>query len=107
MDSVNDYSETLTVCTPIADHRENFFGSHARENLHMLLMVDDLVFVEHQISSLGKKGVKMVTLPTIYDAKNILPFLLINDHSILVVKNPKKDIIPLLKSIILTGQYQK
>jgi hypothetical protein len=29
--------------------------------------------------------------------------LLLNDHSILLVKNPKKDIMPLLKSIIKYG----
>ena len=54
---------------------------------------------------MSTKGVKIVTLPTIYSAADLVPFLLINDHSILVIKNPKKDVIPLLKSIIRSGQY--
>ena len=36
-----------------------------------------------------------------------MPFLLINDHSILIIRNPKKDLLPMLKAIIRTGTFSK
>ena len=42
-----------------------------------------------------------------YDISILMPFLLINDHSILIVKNPRKDILGILKQIIRSGQYNK
>lgn len=53
--------------------------------------------------SLKNKGIKIVNFPTTYDLQSIVPFLLLNDHSILLVRNPKKDVLPLLKSIIKYG----
>lgn len=49
------------------------------------------------------KDVKIVNFPTQYDASSIIPFLLVNDHSIIVVRNPKKDVLPLLKLIMRKG----
>jgi hypothetical protein len=49
------------------------------------------------------KGVKIIDFPSNYDLKSIIPFILLNDHSILLVKNPNKDVIPLFKSIVKTG----
>ena len=46
-------------------------------------------------------------MPSIYDLQNILPFLLINDHSILIIKHPRKDVLGMLKQIIRTGQFNK
>ena len=55
------------------------------------------------VSTLRRKGVKIVDFPTIYDAQSIIPFLLVNDHSILIVRNPKPDILPMLKLIMRKG----
>jgi hypothetical protein len=55
------------------------------------------------LKSLANKGVKIVEFPGFYDLQSIIPFLLINDHSILVVKNPRKDVLPILKDIIRNG----
>lgn len=52
---------------------------------------------------LARKGVKIVTMPTIFDINSVIAFLLINDHSIIVVKNPKKEIFSMLKLIIKKG----
>ena len=56
---------------------------------------------------LQERGVSIVELPTIYDEKHLLPFLLINDHSILLVRNPKKDLLNMLKQVVRTGSYMK
>ena len=48
-----------------------------------------------------------MNLPSMNDQANLKPFLLVNDHSILVIKNPKKDLLPMLKSIIRTGSFMK
>ena len=111
-------SELLSVCTPVsaAEHQYNSgnpnaysTGSdcNARENLHILAVVDDMSYVDNQINVLKSRGVKTVTLPALCDQTNILPFLLINDHSILVIKNPKKELLPMLKAIIRTGTFHK
>jgi hypothetical protein len=44
-------------------------------------------------------------MPSTYDSSNLLPFLLINDHSILVIRHPRKDVAQLVKSLIGTGKY--
>ena len=80
---------------------------NSRQNLHLLAIVDDFSYVDHQVNVLKSRGVKTVNLPSMSDLTNLLPFLLINDHSIVIVKNPKKDLLPVLKSIIRTGSFQK
>ena len=64
-------------------------------------------FIDCQIQLLRKRGIKAVHMPSFYDMQNILPFLLINDHSILIIKNPRKDVLGMLKQIIRTGQFNK
>lgn len=107
-------SELLSVCTPVtgADYFKNNAASsgsegNSRENLHLLAIVDDMSYIDHQINVLKSRGVKTVTLPALCDQTNLLPFLLINDHSILLIKNPKKDLLPMLKAIIRTGMFHK
>jgi hypothetical protein len=45
-------------------------------------------------------------LPATYDATNLLPFLLINDHSILVIRHPRKDVASIVKQLIGSGKFQ-
>ncbi len=52
------------------------------------------------------KGVKIVNFPTIYDHASIIPFLLSNDHSIIVFRNPKKELLPMLRMIIRRGSIK-
>ena len=75
----------------------------ARENVNLMLLFDDSTYLEFLISTLRSKGVRLVDFPTIFDMHSILPFLLVNDHSILIVRNPKREILPLLKMIIRKG----
>ena len=64
-------------------------------------------YVDNQINILKSRGIRTVNLPAMCDQANLLPFILINDHSILIIKNPKKDLLPMLKQIIRTGTFQK
>ena len=75
----------------------------ARENINLMYLYDDSAYLDFLIQTLKCKGVRIVEFPTIYDASSIVPFLLINDHSIIVVRNPKKDILPLIKLIMRKG----
>ena len=75
----------------------------SKENLNIFVFHDDSSFINFTVGTLRKKGVKIVDLPRYYDLQSLIPFLLLNDHSILLVTNPKKDVLPLLKSIIRTG----
>jgi hypothetical protein len=65
---------------------------NARQNMHMLIVTDDMGIVDHSIQTLKSRGVRIVQLPSAYDMANLLPFLLINDHSILVIRHPHKDV---------------
>lgn len=102
--------ENFTVFTPI-DIRQEDDGtlpssggkSVNRENINLLIMYDDAVYVDYLIQTLKSKEVRIVDFPTQYDATSVIPFLLVNDHSIVVVRNPKKDILPLLKLIMRRG----
>jgi hypothetical protein len=55
------------------------------------------------MKTLKSKGVKIVDFPVIHDPSTVIPFLLVNDHSIVVVRNPRKDVLPLLKLIMRKG----
>ena len=66
-------------------------------------MYDDAVYVDFLIQSMRAKGVRIVNFPTISDHTSIIPFLLSNDHSIVVLRNPKKELLPMLKMIIRRG----
>ena len=74
-----------------------------KDYMNILIFHDDSSFMNFTEQSLKKKGIKIVSFPTTYDLQSIVPFLLLNDHSILLVRNPKKDVLPLLKSIIRYG----
>lgn len=75
----------------------------ARENLNLLILYDDSEYMNFMMKTLRSKGVRIVDFPSVYEASTIIPFLLINDHSIIVMRNPKKDILNLLKLIIRKG----
>ncbi len=97
----------LTVYTP-QDFQEDNVSSvlntnQSRDNLNVLLMYDDAVYVDFLIQSMKAKGVRIVNFPTISDHASIIPFLLSNDHSIVVFRNPKRELLPLLKMIIRRG----
>lgn len=101
--------ENFTVYTPdaIPQHGDPALGSAApsqqRENINLLLMFDDAVYIDFLMATLKSKEVRIVEFPREYDASSIIPFLLVNDHSIVVVRNPKKDVLPLLKLIMRKG----
>jgi len=78
-------------------------ASVSRENVNLLYLYDDSVYLDFLMRTLKGKGVKIVDFPALYDLATVVPFLLVNDHSILVVRNPKKDILPLLKQIMRRG----
>ena len=69
----------------------------------MMLVYDDATYLDFLIKTLKGKGVRIVDFPTIYDHSSVIPFLLVNDYSIIVIRNPKKDILPLLKLIMRQG----
>ena len=69
----------------------------------MLFLYDDSTYIDFLVSTLKSKSVRIVDFPTLYDHASIIPFLLVNDHSILLIRNPKKDILPLLKLIMRKG----
>lgn len=71
--------------------------------MNLLLLYDDAEFMKFTIDTLRSKGVKIVDFPSLYEASSIVPFLLVNDHSIIVMKNPKKDVMNLLKLIVRKG----
>lgn len=75
----------------------------SRENINLLLMYDDAVYLDFLIQTLRNKSVRIVEFPSMYDHTSIVPFLLVNDHSIIVIRNPKKDILPLIKMIMRKG----
>ena len=98
----------LSVCTPLTEQPAgSAFSCNSRENLHLLMITDDMSFINAQINILKQRGVKIANFPSMYDISILMPFLLINDHSILIVKNPRKDILGILKQIIRSGQYNK
>ena len=78
---------------------ENFL----RENVHLLVVLDDVNYISFLTRILKRKGTKIVEFPSIYEISSIIPFLLINDHSIILLKNPKKDILNILKLVIKKG----
>ena len=98
-DSREDSNFDMSVCTPMTEQQNicSGFDCNSRENLHLLMITDDMSFINAQVNMLNKRGVKIVQLPSMYDIQNIMPFLLINDHSILIIKNPRKDILGMLK----------
>jgi hypothetical protein len=103
-----DFDEDfLTVYTPLDIHDDNSSSltssNQSRENLNVLLMYDDAVYVDFLIQSMRAKGVRIMNFPTISDHPSIIPFLLSNDHSIVVFRNPKKELLPMLKMIIRRG----
>lgn len=71
--------------------------------MNMMVLYDDYTYIEFLVQSLKCKGVRIVDFPTVYDHSSIIPFLLTNDHSIIVIRNPKKDVLPLLKLIMRKG----
>ena len=102
----NNYEDDLTVYTPKDFHNEQSevsFNGVSRENINLLYLFDDEVYLDFLIKTLRGKGVKIVDFPTIHDQATVIPFLLVNDHSIVIVRNPKKDILPLLKMIMRKG----
>jgi hypothetical protein len=75
----------------------------SRENVNVLYLYDDATYLDFLVQTLKGKGVRIVDFPTIHDPSSLVPFLLVNDHSILVVRNPRKDILPTLKLIMRKG----
>ena len=71
--------------------------TNCRQNMHMMVVTDDIGIVDHQIQTLRSRGVRIVQLPATYDTNNLLPFLLINDHSILVIRHPRKNVESIVK----------
>jgi hypothetical protein len=68
-----------------------------------MLLHEDSNYIDFLVKTMRGKGVRLVDFPSVMDHSCIIPFLLINDHSILVVRNPKKDVLPLLKMIMRRG----
>ena len=97
--------EGLSVQTPLSVDQEaqNMTSKAFKDNLHLLCFHDDSSYINFTLTSLKKKGVNLTLFPQNYDLNSIIPFLLLNDHSILVVKNPKADVLPLLKNIMRHG----
>eukprot|EP00347_Sterkiella_histriomuscorum_P018336 403345893 len=103
---VMSHEDLYTVFTPLAheeDSTEILSQSTGRENINLLFVNDDSEHFNSLTSTLKCKGVKVVEFPSTYDAQTTIPFLLMNDHSIIVFKNPKKDILNLLKLIMRKG----
>ena len=96
----------MSVLNPISVGQEINVETqtHEKSNLNLLVIHDDSAFhTKYSLASFGKKGVKIVDMPSMFDAKTVVPFLLLNDHSIVVVRNPSKDILPILMNIMRHG----
>ena len=63
--------------------------------MHLLFVTDEMGIVDHSIQTLKSRGVKIVQLPSA-----------INDHSILVIRHPKKETAQLVKQLVATGKFQ-
>ena len=69
-------------------------------------MTDDTGVINLHISTLRDKGVKIVELPQgLHDNQSLAPFLMLNDHGVLVIRNPKKETVPLITQIIKKGSF--
>ena len=64
--------------------------------MNLLIIHDDIGYLDYLLKIVRKKGVKIVEFPSLYDIESIIPFFIMNDNSIIVFKNPKKDILPIL-----------
>ena len=67
---------------------------------------DDPSYFDLLVKKMRRRGVKITDFPTgqgITDAQTLVPFLLLNDHSILLVRNPKKEVVKILQQIVRTG----
>lgn len=94
----------LIIYTPEdCKEEEPLRASVTRENVNLLYLYDDSVYLDFLMRTLRAKGVKIVDFPALYDLATVVPFLLVNDHSIVVVRNPKKDVLPLLKQVMRRG----
>jgi hypothetical protein len=63
----------LSVCTPIQfEAVEEQRNLNSRENLHLLLISDDLNMLNFQIANLRAKGVNICQLPTAYTVDQLL-----------------------------------
>ena len=64
----NSHTE-LSVCTPLTEQANMNIGfdSNSRENLHLMMITDDMSFINAQINMLKQRGVKIVHLPSLYD----------------------------------------
>ena len=111
-DLEEESTQAMSVLTPISFREQRFCDKPDASNppaafrdcLNLMVFHDDpSFFINYMVQSLCGKGVKIVRLPSMYDAKSIIPFLLLNDHCILLVQNPKKDILSVLKGIIRNG----
>ena len=103
--TTQDYD--LSVLTPetCPDPKQYEATSKAepRNRLHMFVIHDDSAYQDYLLNTIRAKALKIVDLPSLYDSTSLVPFLLLNDHCILRVRNPKKDLLPILKSIIRHG----
>ncbi|CDW78228.1 UNKNOWN [Stylonychia lemnae] len=98
--------EEYSFFTPIEHQEENTENiplAASRENINLLLLTTDSVHIDSLIATMNVKGVKIVEFPNIYEPTSIIPFLLMNDHSIIIFRNPKKDLLNLIKLIIRKG----
>ena len=74
-----------------------------RDNVHLLVIQEDVEYLNLLVRILRRKGTKIVDFPTVYDMTSIIPFLLVNDHSIILIKNPMKEVQSLINLIIRKG----
>ena len=106
-----DYLDKLSVYTPdqflAKEEEEETLDSltrySTRDNLNMLIVNDDTSHFNSLLCTLRMKGVNIAEFPNTYDQATILPFLLKNDHSIVLFRNPKKDLLNLIKLIVRRG----
>ena len=68
------------------------------KGLDLLVAFDDASYVSGLLRQFKDKQVKLVEVPTLYDQEGVHQFLLMNLSSILVIRNPRKDLIQLLFS---------
>jgi len=99
----------LTVFTPVPEYpteediQEACKGS---QNMHLLLISDDPAYLNFTFAGLRAKGTKIVEFPSLYDTATIVPFLLSHDHSIIVVRDPRKDVLGFIKSVSRQGRIK-
>ena len=95
-----------SICTPADDIQglQVAQEKYQSEYINLLLVSDDCVYFNHLLSTLKRRGISIVDFPVIYDDATAVPFLMANDHSIIVFRNPSPAMAKIIRGVLNTGK---